>query len=108
MTIAVDLGRKATKSKHTMSELASECGISKGSVYTIIKEHLNMSKVSVMWVPRNLNMQDCQQRVESSQEPLEVYNSNPEYFHVRYSRPLQLFTPTSAIHAHFSYSLTYG
>ena len=42
-----------------------------------------MSKVSARWVPRNLNMQDCQQRVESSQELLEVYNANPEDFHTR-------------------------
>ena len=59
-----------------VAELASECGISNGSVYTIIHEHLGMSKVS-----RNLNMQDRQQRVESSQELLEVYNANPEDFH---------------------------
>ena len=42
-----------------------------------------MSKVSTRWVPRNLNMQDRQQRVESSQELLEVYNANPEDFHTR-------------------------
>ena len=65
-----------------VAELASECGISNGSVYTIIHEHLGMSKVSARWVPRNLNMQDRQQRVESSQE-LEVYNANPEDFHTR-------------------------
>ena len=57
-----------------VAEHASECGISNGSVYTIIHEHLGMSKVSVRWVPRNLNMQDRQQRVESSQE-VEVYTS---------------------------------
>ena len=43
-----------------VAELASECGISNGSVYTIIHEHLGMSKVSAKWVPRNLNMQDHQ------------------------------------------------
>ena len=64
-----------------VAELASECGISNGSVYTIIHEHLGMSKVSARWVPRNLNMQDHQQRVESSQELLEVYNANTEDFH---------------------------
>ena len=48
------------------AKLASECGISNGSVYTIIHEHLGLSKVSARWVPRNLNMQDRQQRVESS------------------------------------------
>ena len=51
-----------------VAELASECGISNGSVYTIIHEHLGMSKLSARWVPRNLNMQDSQQRVESSQD----------------------------------------
>ena len=66
-----------------VAELASECGISYGSVYTIIHEHLGMSKVSARLVPRNLNMQDCQQRVESSQKLLEVYNANPEDFHTR-------------------------
>ena len=64
-----------------VAKLASESGISNGSVYTIIHEHLGMSKVSARWVPRNLNMQDRQHRVESSQELLEVYNANPEAFH---------------------------
>ena len=63
-----------------VAELASECGISNGSVYTLIHEHLSMSKVSARWVSRNLNMQDRQQRVELSQELLEVYNEN---FHTR-------------------------
>ena len=66
-----------------VAELASDCDISNGSVYTIIHEHLGMSKVSARWVPRNLNMQFCQQRVESSQELLEVYSANPEDFHTR-------------------------
>ena len=66
-----------------VADLASECGISNGSVYTIIHEHLGMSKVSARWVPRNLKMQDRQQRVESSQELLEVYNANPEDFNTR-------------------------
>ena len=66
-----------------VAELAYECGISNGSVYTIIHEHLGMSKVSARWASRNLNIQDHQQRVESSQELLEVYNANPEDFHTR-------------------------
>ena len=63
-----------------VAKLASECGITNESVYTIIHEHLGMSKTSARWVPRNLNMQDRQQRVESRQELLEVYNVNPEDF----------------------------
>ena len=66
-----------------VAKLASERGISNESVYTIIHEHLGMSKVSARWVPRNLNMQDRQQRVESSQELLEVYNGNQEDFQTR-------------------------
>ena len=66
-----------------VAELASECGISNGSVYTIIHEHLGMSIVSARWVPRNLNVQDRQQRVELCQELLEVYSANPEDFHTR-------------------------
>ena len=48
-----------------VAKLAWECGISNKSVYTIIHEHLGTSKVSPRWVPRNLNTQDRQQRVES-------------------------------------------
>ena len=66
-----------------VAELASDCGISNGIVYTIFLDHLVMSKVSARWVPKTLNMQDRQQRVESSPELLEVYNSNPEVFHTR-------------------------
>ena len=48
-----------------------------------VHEYQSMSKVSARLVPRNLNMQDRQQRVESSQELLEVYNTNLEDFHTR-------------------------
>ena len=65
-------------------DFASECGISNGSFYTIIHEHLvGLSKVSAMLIPRNLNMEDRQQRLESSQELLEVCNGNPQAFHTR-------------------------
>ena len=63
-----------------IAKLASVCDIS------IIHEHLGMSKVFATWVPRNLNMQDHQQRVESSQRHLEVYNANPEDVHTRNRR----------------------
>ena len=49
--------------------------------FTIIHEYLCMSKESAMLVPKNLGMQDCQHRMESSGEFLEVYNANPEDFH---------------------------
>ena len=59
-------------------KLTSECGIS-----NIVHEYLSMQKVSARWVPRNLDMQDRQQWLESNQELLEVYNANPEDFHTR-------------------------
>ena len=51
--------------------------------FVIFAPLLTLSKVSTRCIPRNLNMQDRQQRVESSQELLEVYNANPEDFHTR-------------------------
>ena len=57
------------------AELAKEFGISNGSIYTKIHEHLRMSKVIARWVQRNLNMQDRQQMMESSQGFLKVYNA---------------------------------
>ena len=65
------------------AELASECGISNESVYTIFLDHLSMSEISARCLPRNLNTLDRQQRMESSQELLEVYETNPEDFHSR-------------------------
>ena len=43
-----------------------------------------MSKVSARWVPRNLNVQDRFQRLQSSRELLGVYEENPENFHARF------------------------
>ena len=58
-----------------VAKLASECSISNGSVYTKMHKHLK-------YLPGGYP-QDCQQRVESSPELLEVYNANPEVFHTR-------------------------
>ena len=66
-----------------IDDIARECDISHGSVYTVIHEHLGMSKVSARWVPRNLNVQDRFQRLQSSRELLGIYNDNPESFHLR-------------------------
>ena len=46
--------------------------------YTMIHDQLGTSKVSVRWAPRNPNIQNRQQRMESRQEILEVHNVNPE------------------------------
>ena len=69
-----------------LAKLASECCSFNGSVYITINEDLGMSKVFARCVPRNLNMPDRQERVESRQELLEVYNAKPEDFHTRNRR----------------------
>lgn len=49
--------------------LASECDISNDSNACVtLHEHLGMSKLYVRWVTRNLDMQYCQQTVESCLE----------------------------------------
>ena len=59
-----------------VTELALECGMSYNNQRTC--SHVK----SICHVgTRNQNMQDRQQRVESSQELLEVYNAKPEDFH---------------------------
>ena len=75
-------------SPNKSAKLVSECGICNGSVVkhtknTAINEHLGISKVSARWLSRNMNMQDRQQRVESDQVLLQVYNANPEDFQTR-------------------------
>ena len=47
-------------------ELSTILGISVGSVGSILKEHLNLSKGSAKWVPKALDENHKQQRVEFS------------------------------------------
>ena len=60
----------------------SEYGISIRSIYIIFHKHLVMSQVSASRLQVDTqNMQDRQQRVESSLEIVEVDNPNPEDVH---------------------------
>jgi len=54
--------------------------ISCGSVETIIHDHLKMSKVSARWVPRNLTDHDRARRVTTSQEFVDLFESDPDKF----------------------------
>ncbi|GFR93853.1 transposase [Elysia marginata] len=47
----------------TVKKLAFETKISKGSVETILHDHLNLNKVSARWVPRLLTTDQKQERV---------------------------------------------
>ena len=64
-------------------EVAAACEISCGTVHTILHEHLQMSKVSARWVPRNLNAPERYQRVEACRELLELYDTNRDDFLAR-------------------------
>lgn len=66
-----------------VKEVATEVGISEGSVFNILHDHLHLSKVSARWVPRNLQVQDRQQRMQLSSQLLELYRRDPEDFHLR-------------------------
>ena len=66
-----------------VKEVATEVGISEGSVFNILHDHLHLSKVSARWVPRNLQVQDRQQRMQLSSQLLELCRRDPEDFHLR-------------------------
>ena len=50
------------------------------SVQTIIHDHLKMSKVSARWVLRNLTDHDRARRVATSQEFVDLFESDPVKF----------------------------
>lgn len=57
--------------------LAEMTKLSVGTIYTILHDHLNMSKVSARWVPRMLTAPQKQVRVECCKEFLELCGENP-------------------------------
>ena len=61
-------------------EIAVECGISCGTVHNILHNHLQLSKVSARWIPRNLNAQDRHLRVAATRKHLERFDTNRSEF----------------------------
>jgi len=64
-------------------EIVRTMQISRGSVETIIHDHLKMSKVSAWWVPRTSKKPTAQDRVRkltSSQEFLDLFTSDEDEF----------------------------
>ena len=53
--------------KLKLCEIAEESNISKGSVFTILHEHLSMRKLCSKWVLRLLTVDQKQQSVDNSQ-----------------------------------------
>ena len=50
--------------RFTCDEIATKIGISKGSVHTIIRDHLGMRKVAARWVPNYLMVDLIERRLE--------------------------------------------
>lgn len=70
--------------KSKVRELAKATGISTGSVFTILHEHLHMKKLTAKWVPRSLTIQQKRERVRTSELNLKKFQSNPKEFLRRY------------------------
>lgn len=70
--------------KLKLREIADAVKISEGSVFTILHEHLGMRKLCAKWVPRELTIDQKQQRVDDSEECLAMINRNKAEFYRRY------------------------
>lgn len=70
--------------KVKVREIAEAVGISSGSVFTILHEHLHMKKLNVKWVPHFLNIDQKEQRIVDSKAGLDMFNRNPKEFLRRY------------------------
>jgi len=60
-------------------EIATEMGISCGSVLNILSEHLGLSKVCARWVPLLLMPVNKSFRVETCSEMLALHAANPDH-----------------------------
>lgn len=63
--------------------LAAQVGISRGSIGTILHDHLALSKVSARWVPRMLTPEQKATRVATSTHVLDLMSSNMDDFLAR-------------------------
>ena len=60
--------------------IAEQPGISRERVGSTIHEDLDMQKLSVKWVPTCLNVDQKCQRCQLSEQLLEFFQCNPNYF----------------------------
>lgn len=70
--------------KVKLQEIADTINISKERVGFILHEHLSMRKLFSKWVPRLLTVDQKQQRVDDSEECLELFRRNKKDFFMRY------------------------
>ena len=69
--------------RSTVQNLAETCGISVGSVHSILTDSLHTKKLSTRWVPRKLTVDQKRRRVDTSKELLRLYQQNPDNFLAR-------------------------
>jgi len=60
--------------------IAEQLGISREWVGSIIHEDLDMRKLSAKWVPKCLNADQKHQQCQSSEQLLEFFQRDPNYF----------------------------
>lgn len=60
----------------TYDELEAETDISRGTIYTIIHDHLKLKKVTSRWVPHQLTLEHKEERVRLCRENLEKFRNN--------------------------------
>ena len=71
----------------TEEELSTELGISVGSVHTILKEKLLVTKVCSRWIPHSLSDEQKLCRVQFSQDMLAKFGPGANYpFRYHYRR----------------------
>ena len=66
-----------------VAEIAHSMGISDGTVETILRTKLGMSKASSRWVPRMLTPQVKHTRVDACRELLDWYTTDSDHFFSR-------------------------
>ncbi|GFU34412.1 histone-lysine N-methyltransferase SETMAR [Trichonephila clavipes] len=85
--------------KVKLIEIAENLKISKERVGHIVNEYLDMRKLCSNWVPRELTIDQKQQRIDDSKQCLELFNRNKSDFSRRYvtidKTWLNYFTPKS-------------
>src|ERR1043166_3927749 len=68
----------------TIRRMVEMVGVSYGTVQAILRDVLEVHKVSARWVPRQLTPDQKQTRVTSSEENLDVFQADPQDFLARY------------------------
>ncbi|XP_031619931.1 histone-lysine N-methyltransferase SETMAR-like [Contarinia nasturtii] len=70
--------------KLKVREIAETTGISHGSVFKILHEHLKLKKLFAHWVPQTLNLDQKEERANIAQQNLKRFKLNPKEFLTRF------------------------